>query len=373
MSELLINTDYNNWLKELKTNIQQRQIKAAIAVNSQLIRMYWELGKEIVQKQETAKWGTGFIVQLSKDLRAEFPDMGGFSKFNLYHIKNFYLFYSQKIVKVEQAALLLDHSATERLDEKLYDGDNPEFTDNEDKWLFDIPWGHHIVIIQKIKSQPEAFFYVQQTIENNWSRAVLEAQIQTNLFQRQGKSVNNFKETLPATDGDLANELLKDPYNFEFLTFDKNLKERDLEKKLIENITQFLLELGKGFAYMGKQYLLKVGSKEYRTDLLFYHTKLKRYIVIELKTTAFEPEYIGKLNFYLTAVNQLVKDSADHNTIGILLCKNKDNYEVEFALKDLNKPIGVSEYTYTQLPTEIQDALPSQQQFENHLKRAENT
>ena len=365
MSELLINTDYNNWLKELKSNIQQRQIKAAIAVNSQLIRLYWELGKEIVQKQETAKWGTGFIEQLSKDLRAEFSDMGGFSRSNLFSVKNFYQFYNQGITIVPQVGGQL--AALEIVPQ--LGGQFPEAIN----LCSQIPWKHNVTIIQKIKNQPEALFYVQQTIENNWSRAVLEAQIETNLFQRQGKSVNNFKDTLPANDGDLANELLKDPYNFEFLTFDKNLKERDLEKKLIENITQFLLELGKGFAYMGKQYLLKVGSKEYRTDLLFYHTKLKRYIVIELKTTAFEPEYIGKLNFYLTAVNQLVKDSTDHNTIGILLCKNKDNYEVEFALKDLNKPIGVSEYTYTQLPTEIQNALPSQQQFENHLKRAENT
>lgn len=371
MSKLLQNIDYNNWLSQLKSSIKQRQIKAAIAVNSQLIRLYWELGKEIVQKQETAKWGSGFIDQLSKNLRAQFPDMGGFSRTNLFAVKNFYSFYNQYVTIAPQVGGQL--GIAQKLPNEVFvpqvGGQIPEAI----ILCSQIPWKHNVTIIQKIKNQAEAYFYIEQTIENNWSRAVLEAQIETNLYQRQGKAITNFETTLPASDSDLANALLKDPYNLEFLTFDKKLKEKDLEKKLVQNITQFLLELGKGFAYMGKQYLLKVGSKEYRTDLLFYHTKLKRYIVIELKTTAFEPEFIGKLNFYLTAVNQLVKDVNDQNTIGILLCKNKDNYEVEFALKDVNKPIGVSEYTYTQLPADIKDALPSQQQFENQLKSAENT
>ena len=232
-----------------------------------------------------------------------------------------------------------------------------------------IPWGHHIFILKKIKNTHEAYFYIQQTIENNWSRAVLEMQIESNLYSRQAKAITNFKNTLPEIDSDLANALLKDPYNFDFLSLGKQVKERELEQKLVENISRFLLELGKGFAYMGRQFVVNVGGKEYRTDLLFYHTKLKCYIVIELKVTEFEPEFLGKLNFYLTAINSLVKADDDKPTIGILLCKNKNNVVVDFALKDINKPMGVSEFTYTQLPNEIKEAMPTLEQFTQQLNQ----
>lgn len=197
----------------------------------------------------------------------------------------------------------------------------------------------------------------------------MEYQIETNLYERQGKAISNFKTTLPKAQSDLAHALLKDPYHFEFITMSEKAKEKDLELKLVQHISQFLLELGKGFAYMGQQYLLKVGNKEYRTDLLFYHTKLKCYIVIELKYKEFEPEFIGKLNFYISAINELVKDKTDQPTIGILLCKNKDQYEVEFALKDINKPIGVSEYRYTELPENIKQGLPTIEQLTDELKQ----
>jgi predicted nuclease of restriction endonuclease-like (RecB) superfamily len=362
MTALNQNNEYTSWLKELKSTIQKRQIKAAVAVNNELILLYWELGKEIVQKQENAKWGTGLLDQLSKDLKLAFPEMSGFSYDNLRHSRSFYLFYSPLIIS-EQAVPILKNinnqinTISEQLVPILYND------------IFKTPWGHHILILKKIKKIDEALFYINQTVENNWSRSVLEYQIESNLFLRQGKAVTNFKHTMPEIESDLANALLKDPYNFQFLQLEKHAKEKDLEKKLIEHITHFLLELGKGFAYMGKQYLLKVGKKEYRTDLLFYHTKLKRYIIIELKTTEFEPEFIGKLNFYISALNEFVKENNDQPTIGILLCKNKDNYEVEFALKDVNKPIGVSEYNYTELPIELKDALPSKEQFDNEIKK----
>jgi len=234
-----------------------------------------------------------------------------------------------------------------------------------------ISWGHHVLIIQKIKNTDEALFYVLKTVENNWSRSVLEYQIESNLYQRQGKAINNFKHVLPETQSDLAEALLKDPYNFEFVALSEKAQEKDLEKKLVLHISEFLLELGKGFAYMGRQFLLKVGTKEYRTDLLFYHTKLKCYIVIELKLTDFEPEFIGKLNFYVSAINELIKDESDQATIGILLCKNKDNFEVEFALKDVNKPIGVSEYRYTELPEKIKAELPALEELAQELKNIE--
>ena len=343
MNELNINNDYKNWLSGLKSTIQQRQIKAAIAVNVELIKLYWELGKQIVEKQETAKWGTGFINQLSKDLCLEFPQIKGFSKRNLEIIRQWYLFYFNDSLIAKQLVSQLENT------------------------IFSIPWGHHILIIQKNNNISDALFYIQQTIENNWSRAVLEYQIETKLHSRQGNAITNFTNTLPKTDSDLAHQLLKDPYNFEFLTLDKAAKEKDLEKELINNISKFILELGKGFAYLGNQFLLKVGNKEYKLDLLFYHILLKRYVIIELKMQEFQPEFVGKLNFYISSINEIVKTNSDNDTIGILLCKTKDNFEVEFALKDVNKPIGVSEFTYNELSEELKNALPSPQELKNQL------
>jgi predicted nuclease of restriction endonuclease-like (RecB) superfamily len=230
-----------------------------------------------------------------------------------------------------------------------------------------VPWGHHILIMQKIKDIEQALFYINKTIENNWSRAVLEYQIETNLYGRQGKAITNFTLTLPEPQSDLANAILKDPYNFDFLQLSEKVKETDLEKALVNHISHFLPELGIGFAYMGRQFSLKIGKKDYRTDLLFYHTKLKAYVIIELKTKEFEPEYAGKLNFYISAINELVRDEHDNFTIGILLCKNKDNYEVEFALKDINNPIGVSTYHYTELAETVKSALPSDKELNNEL------
>lgn len=393
MASQIINSDYRNWLVDLKTKIKQSQIKAVLAVNSQLIMLYWDLGKEIVEKQQNAKWGSGFIDQLSKDLKLEFPEIGGFSAKNLRYCKSFFEFYSEVSIWQQPVAKLENADYEEAKKSQQLDGELEIINNNENfhhlggnietkensiwkqpvsklqNQLFAIPWGHHILIIQKIKDVPEAIFYVQQTIENNWSRAVLEMQIETKLFNRQGKAITNFKETLPEIESDLANALMKDPYNLDFLTFGKKIKERDLEQQLIGNISSFLLELGKGFAYMGRQFLINVGGKEFRTDLLFYHTKLQCYIVIELKVTEFEPEYIGKLNFYLTAINELVKSDLDKPTIGILLCKTKNNLVVDFALKDINSPMGISEFTYTELSDEIKNALPTLEQLTNELNR----
>lgn len=347
---LSTNLEYKNWLIELKKNIRQVQIKASLAVNHHLIHLYWDLGKQIVEKQEYAKWGSGFIDQLSKDLKTDFPDIGGFSRTNIFSMRKFYLFYNQIVTIVPQVGGQIDSSLIPT-------------------YCLEIPWKHNVLITEKTKNLEEAIFYVQQTIENNWSRAVLEMQIETNLYARQGKAITNFKTTLPEIDSDLAQALLKDTYNFEFISFSGKVKELELEQKLIDNITKFLLELGKGFAYMGRQFEINVGGEIFKTDLLFYHTKLKCYIVIELKVTKFKPEYVGKLNFYLTAIDRLVKDSSDKPSIGILLCKTKNDVVVDFALHDTNKPMGVSEYTYTQLPTLIQQALPTIQQFTERLNQ----
>jgi len=374
-------TEYCDWLRNLKQQIKTGQIKAALSVNSQMIMLYWDLGKQITEKQENAQWGSGFIEQLSKDLREEFPEMTAFSYDNLRFVKRFYLFYSQKSEQVvpklenqimKQLVSLLPTTNLEKSEQlvpKLQQhGNQPiEISEQVVHQFTCVPWGHHMLILKKIKDIKEALFYINKTIENNWSRAVLEYQIESNLYGRQGKAVTNFSLTLPEPQSDLANALMKDPYNFDFLRLSEKVKETDLEKALVQHISQFLPELGIGFAYMGRQFSLKVGKKDYRTDLLFYHTRLRCYVIIELKTKEFEPEFVGKLNFYISAINEFVRNEHDKPTIGMLLCKNKDNYEVEFSLKDVNNPIGVSTFHYTELSDDIKAALPSVEELQNEL------
>jgi predicted nuclease of restriction endonuclease-like (RecB) superfamily len=232
-----------------------------------------------------------------------------------------------------------------------------------------IPWGHNILIFSKSKDTEQARFYIQKTIENGWSRDILSLQIKSNLYERQGKAITNFKNTMPDTSSDLAHQLLKDPYQFDFLTLTENYKERELENALVDNITKFLLELGSGFAYVGKQVPMQVGDTEYRIDLLFYHLKLRAYVVVELKAADFEPEFAGKLSFYLSAANDLLRHPSDNPTIGLLICKNKNNIIAEYALKNINQPIGVSEYQLTRLfPEEFKSSLPTIEEIENELK-----
>ena len=338
----LQNTDYKDWLVELKSKIRSVQLKAAVAVNSALIEFYWDLGKMIFDKKTI--WGGKFVEQLSKDLKSEFPNMEGLSRRNLFNAQKFYEFYSSLIV--QQAVALFSQQPVAQ-----------------------IPWGHNILIFSKSSDVDEAMFYVQMTIENSWSRDVLGLQIKSSLYQRQGKAIHNFKQTLPDPMSDLAGQLLKDPYNFDFLTLTENYKERELENALVENVTKFLLELGSGFAYVGKQVPLEVGGEEFFIDLLFYHLKLRAYIVIELKVKDFIPEYAGKLSFYLSAANNLLKHPTDNPTIGLLICKNKNDIIAEYALKNINQPIGVTEYQLTKLfPEEFKSSLPSIEEIENELR-----
>ena len=376
MNELIKLSEYHDLLRNLKQQIKTGQIKAALSVNSQMIMLYWDMGRQIVEKQEKTQWGAGFIEQLSKDLKEEFPEMKGFSKDNLLMMKRFYLFYQSIIYQaseiVAQPVQQLKSNEivfVEQLVQQIQSPINQQNVIIEQlvPKLASTPWGHHVLILKKVKDLNQALFYINKTIENNWSRSVLEYQIESNLYGRQGKAVTNFNLTLPEPQSDLANEMMKDPYNFDFLRLSEKVKEIDLEKALVLHIARFLPELGIGFAYMGRQFSLKVGEDEYRTDLLFYHTRLKCYVIIELKTKKFEPEFVGKLNFYITAVNELVKDDHDKPTIGILLCKNKNNYVVEFSLKNLNNPIGVSTFHYTELTDEIKAALPSVEELQNEL------
>jgi predicted nuclease of restriction endonuclease-like (RecB) superfamily len=350
MNNIIKSSEYNSWLKELKSKLKQSQIKASIKVNTVLIEFYWELGSEIVEKQKNSTWGSGFLKQLSLDLMAEFPSMQGFSYRNLRLIKQWYLFYSnwQQVV-----ANLKNEIAKQVVSQ-----------------LIQIPWGHNIHIVTKCKEIDEALFYVNKTIENGWSRSVLVHQIESKLYERSGKAISNFETTLPKEQSDLANELLKDPYNFEFLTLSENFKEKELESGLLEHITSFLLELGSGFAFVGKQKNLKVGQKDFYIDLLFYHIRMHCYVVVELKTVDFEPEFAGKLNFYIKAVDEQIKTKEDKPTIGILLCKSKDKVVVEYSLSDIHKPMGISQYQLTHIvPEELKGSLPAIEDIEAELNR----
>jgi len=329
---------YQSLLGDIKQKIVKAQLKAALSINSEMIFLYWQIGFAIADQQLQKGWSSGVIPQLAKDLKREFPDSKGFSERNLGRMLAFYREYT-------------DDSILPHLVAKL-------------------PWGHNILLIEKIKEHNIRFWYAEKCVEHNWSRDILELQIKSDLFGRQGKSITNFKNTLPEPLSDLAQQTLKDPYIFDFLTLDIEYRERDIEQQLVKHITKFLLELGKGFAFVGNQYHLKVGESDYYIDLLFYHIKLKCYVVIELKNTKFIPEYVGKLNFYLSAVDSLVKDKTENPTIGILLCKDKNNIEAEFALRDINKPMGVSEIKLTEnLPDDLKSNLPTIDEIEEELNK----
>jgi predicted nuclease of restriction endonuclease-like (RecB) superfamily len=340
--------DYFIFINELKKRIKSSQIKASISVNKELLQLYWELAEKIVEKQKNSKWGDGLLKQMSKDLQKEFPDMKGFSVTNLKYILQWFLFWTSDNSNEKQNVAQLKKSR---------------------QLVGQIPWGHNLKIISKIKNKEEALFYVQKTIENNWSRAVLTHQIEGNLFGREGKAITNFKSSLPEAQSDLAQQTIKDPYIFDFLCIRDKYDERELEDGLISQVTKFLLELGAGFSFIGRQYKITVDEDDFYIDLLFYHVKLHCYVVIELKTVSFKPEFAGKLNFYVSAVDGILKTEKDNPTVGIMICKSKNKTVVEYSLKDMNKPIGVSEYQLTQaLPDELKSSLPTVEEIEVELR-----
>jgi len=367
-----VDNEYKKWLFDLKNKIQQSQIKAAVKVNTELLLLYWDLGYDIVTCQMESAWGTSFFERLSNDLRKEFPDMKGFSERNLLYIKRFYLFYSNENSIRQQVG----DEIPQQLVAELHQSENKGVTiqsqdadELENHPIFQISWGHHIQIFTKCKSIKEALFYVQKTIENGWSRAVLMNFIEADLYSVQGKSQTNFSRLLPEPQSDLANQILKDPYNFDFITLTDNYKEKELEDALTTNITKFLLELGHGFAYVGRQIPVKIGETERFIDLLFYHLELRCFIVIELKATKFEAEHTGKLGLYISAINHQRKKETDNPTIGLIICKTKDSVEVQYSLEVLNQPIGVSEYQLSKLlPDNFKSSLPSIDEIEEQLK-----
>ncbi|MCW5924748.1 MAG: DUF1016 family protein [Saprospiraceae bacterium] len=336
-ASVTLTSEHRFWLEHFKSKIQSAQIKAALSVNTQLIRLYWELGQMIAERQENAQWGADVLKILSSDLKDEFPLMTGFSRTNLAYMAQFYRFYQDAGEFVQQL-------------------------------VGQIPWGHNILIFTKSDTLETAKFYLQATLQNSWSRNVLAIQIESRLHERQGQAITNFAQTLPSPQAELAQQTLKDPYLFDFLALTPTIHELDLEKQLTDHIVRFLLELGAGFAFVGRQYPLAVGDKTYFLDLLFYHIRLRCFVAVDLKMESFAPEHAGKMNFYLSAIDDLLRNETDNPSIGVILCKTKDRIEVEYALRDLNKPIGVSQWMLTQsLPEHIQSAFPTTEQLETEL------
>lgn len=328
--------EYFELLNNLKTKIKEAQLKAVISVNKELVLLYWEIGKNILERQNKEGWGSKVVEKLSKDLSNSFPEMKGFSPRNLKYMRKFAEEYPQKEIVQEVLAQLT--------------------------------WYHNLTLMEKIENITKRLWYVQQAIKNSWSRNVLVHQIELKLYDRQGKITHNFENTLPASQSDLVKQTLKDPYIFDFLNIGDKAQEREIEKELTKHITKFLLELGAGFSFVGSQYHLEVSGEDYYLDLLFYHLKLRCYVIIELKTGDFKPEYIGKLNFYLSAVDNILKQNEDNSSIGIILCKNKNKVVAEYALKDLNRPIGVSEYKIVKsIPPELKTGLPTIKELEIEL------
>ena len=376
---ILIDKDYLRLLLKIKSKIRSTQVRAALAANSALIEFYYYLGGMIVEKQAQSSWGDKLVQQLSEDLRAEFPEMKGLSRTNLLYCKQFFKYFQS----VSTSPNNLTDQIVPRLVGQLQEDDNlddiivPQVVgqlhlESEKKLrdlVFNTPWGHIREIIGKVKDPNNAPFYFSETQKNTWSRDVLALQIENSVHSRQGKAITNFATTLPDPMSDLAQQVLKDPYVFDFLILAPPYREKDIENKLIQHITKFLLELGKGFAFVGQQYHLEIADSDYYIDLLFYHIQLKCYVVIELKNTKFIPEYAGKINFYLSAVDTLLKKEDDKPTIGILLCRDKSNIEVEFALRNIHNPIGVSEFDLTAaIPDELKSSLPTIEEIDNTIK-----
>lgn len=333
--------EYQNWIVDLKKRYKQSQIKAAIKVNSELIQFYWSLGRDIVKMKSESRWGNKFYETLSKDLRALFPDATGFSKTNIKNARQFYELFPENVIGRQ----VVDQ-------------------------IFMIPWGHIVFIIRYVNNDSKkALFYIRKTIENNWSRSVLLNFLDTNLYERSQDKLTNFEATLPEINSNLANELIKDPYDFNFLTMEDRYTEKELKDALINNIQRFLLELGTGFAFIGREYRLQVGQTEQFLDMLFYNTQAHAYVVLEVKTNTFKPEFVGQLGTYVVAVDHILKTERDEKTIGILVCKDKDNVLARYSLDSSSQPLGVSSFELSKLiPENFKSSLPTVEEIENELK-----
>lgn len=366
----IIDKEYVSWVKDLASRYRQSQIKAAVKVNREILNFYWNLGRDIVVLKAEARWGDKFLKTLSADLNTIMPEAGCFSETNLKYMKYFYEMYESCLEITPQ---LFDENSdliSPQLGDKTLVRISPQLGDKLTEDLFSIPWGHHKCLIDKFKKTPDkALFYVRKTIENGWSRAMLLNFLDTNLYEREGKAITNFTATLPEPMSDLAKAITKDPYNFAFAGITGRYNETQLKKALLTNITEFLIELGTGFAYVGKEYRLQIGDTENFIDLLFYHLNLRCYVVIEVKVDKFTPGDIGQLGTYVVACNHLLKRPDDNPTIGMLVCKSKDNTIAQYALEGSSQPIGISEYDLEKLyPTKVEGLIPTIEEIEAKLE-----
>lgn len=355
----IIDNEYRQWVKELALRYRSSQLKAAVKVNAEMLRFYWELGRDIVEKEAEKRWGDKVMSRLSVDLREAMPGVSGLTQRNIYYCKQFYQLYSPVVEIMPQAGA---KSADETL---------PQVGAKLESDIFCIPWGHHKVLMDKYSGDVDkAVFYARQTVENGWSRAMLLNFISIGMFERQGKALTNFSRTLPAADSDLAQELTKDPYDFAFTGVTRPYNERILKDALLRNITRFLTELGTGFAYVGKEYRLQIGETENFIDLLFYNLNLSCYVVIEVKIGKFEFADVGQLGGYVVACNHILrKEGRDNPTIGLLICKEKDRIQAQYALESSSQPIGISEYDLERFyPEKIEGTMPSIEELETSLQ-----
>jgi predicted nuclease of restriction endonuclease-like (RecB) superfamily len=355
---IAIPDDYAEVFESLKARVRQSQTKAMLSVNRELIQLYWDIGCQIAQRQQNVGWGRSVVDRLSKDLCSAFPDVTGFSASSLWRMRAFCLAYQDLAQPVRELAEQPNEVELARA---------VRVSDQPPEALLGIPWGHNVVLFEKVKGNSERLWYARQTTEHGWSRAVLTVQIESGLYQRQGKAITNFVATLPPPQSDLAQESLKDPYLFDFLTLHEDAVERDLEQGLTDHVQKFLLELGAGFAFVGRQVPITVGDEDDFLDLLFYHLKLRCFVVIDLKMKKFTPADAGQMNYYLSAVDDLMRHPTDQPTIGLILCKSKERIKAEYALRDINKPIGVAEWQtklVESLPEPLKGSLPSIEEIE---------
>lgn len=365
------NSDYKDWLVELKERFYSHRLKASCATNSYLLDFYWKLGRDIEAKQYTNTYGSGFYKKLSQDLKNEMPGIKGFSPTNLKYMSYFYKLYAPLFVNRQQPADDFKGRLSETNIPQATEPSQKSLQTTEDfKILFSIPWDHHCRILSKCKDDiNKALFFVRKAWENNWGRDALLNWLDTDLYERDGKAITNFKSTLPSIQSDLAQQITKDPYQFDFLNLREKFDERDIENELVNNVTRFLLELGKGFSYMGRQFRLEVGQQEFFPDLLFYNAHLHAYVVIELKAQSFHPSFLGQLSFYVTAINHQFKTAIDNPTIGLLICKDKDNVVAKYALETYKEPLGISEYQLSKLfPKDFKSSMPTIEELEKGLK-----
>ena len=369
MSELMKRDNiYTNWIKELKERYRRSQIKANVAVNTGMLLYYWELGRDIVSMQAENCYGSGFYATLSRDMRRAIPDSHGFSETNLRYMKRFYELFPQE-GSPDSPVVRLEERISPQSGAESHALATGAILPQVGAELFSVPWGHIKLLINKCKGdRDKAMFYVHKVVENNWSRAVLANFIDTDLYGRQGKAVSNFAATLPAPHGNLAQEITRDPYNFDFLTLRERYDERELKDALMDNITRFLLELGTGFAFVGREYRVQIGQSERWIDMLFYHIRLRCYVVLEVKVCDFEPAFMGQLGTYVVAVNHQLKTDEDNPTIGLLVCKSLDKVEAQYALESTSQPIGVSGYELSKLiPEDFKGSLPTIEEIEAEL------